>query len=277
MKINDSERFAHPILSPTTEDFGDSALILSVEILERPATSELTLRCTLATDHSDFAEALENDAIACSANIVCLDTFYNAFHPIDLGLTEITVKPGMLRGRTSIKAICTTTQGLDVAAWAGLHNEFDKVACKIPEKTVLGLSEEFVIDVGLDKLRPFESIFRLVKQDTLEPDRISIDVDSQYILIAAPKELYFTINALRNSPTTRDVLLNSVYFAATLEVLTMIKEDPGSFEGQWWFRVFQARCVRLGLDIANTDLLEGAQILLNQPLGRLVKLQGLME
>lgn len=277
MKINDQLRFAHPVLSPLTGDFADFVLDLNVQISEVPSTSELSLSCTINSEHPNFNKALNDGAITCYGNIVCQETYYNEFHILNVGTTNINIHPGLLRGRTRLRAICVTTEKLDVSMWENIHNEFNDIACLIPPSSLIGMSEEFIFHVGLDKLRPFESIFRLIKNDSLDEDKIAVAVDQQYIRIGAPTHLYTTINALRNSPATRDILLNSIYFASTMEVLMHIKNDLNGFDDKWWFRVFSARCTHLGIDIENADVLESTQTLLNQSLGRLHKLQSLME
>ena len=277
MKINDQLRFVHPVLSPVTGDFSDFVLDLEVQISEVPLTGELSLSCSIMTQHQDFNNALNKGDIICFGNLICRNTYYNEFHSLNPKTTNINIQPGLLRGRTTFRTICTARNQLDVSGWENIHNEFDKRSCVNSKSSLIGMSDEFVFEVGRDKLQPFESIFRLIKDDALNEDTIAVDVDKQYIRIAAPTNLYLSINALRNTPLTRDILLNSIYFAATMEVLSFIQSEPNGFEDKWWFRVFSARCNHLGIDIENQDILKSTQILLNQSLGKLHKLQSMME
>lgn len=277
MKINDQLRFVHPVLSPVTGDFGEFNLDLEVQISEVPSTGELSLSCIITTQHEDFNRALSDGVIACYGNLVCRNTYYNEFHSLNEKITNINIQPGLLRGRTSLRTICTAKNQIDVSSWKNIHHEFDKNSCLISEYSLIGLSDEYVFEVGLDKLQPFESIFRLIKDDALNEDTIAVDVDKQYIRIAAPTKLYRSINALRNTPPTRDILLNSIYFSATMEVLSLIQSEPNAFDDKWWYRVFSARCNHLGIDLENQEILKSTQILLNQSLGKLHKLQSLME
>src|SRR5690606_7666850 len=119
------------------------------------------------------------------------------------------------------------------------------------------------------KLRPMESIFRLARNDTLEEGEIAVDVDGQCIRINAAPKLFSTISALRHKSVTRDILLNSVYLSASLQVMALIQDDPTSFEDKWWFRVFSARCTQLGIRVEDAELLRSVQLLLNRPLSRL--------
>lgn len=277
MKINDQLRFSHPVLSADTSDLGEFTLGINITVSEIPETSALSLICKLETGHPDFRRALDEGYISCFANIICLDTFYNQFHPLTPTETTVTVPPGLLRGRAQVRAIAVATKDLDISSWQYVHEEFNNISCLITKNSVVGLSEEFPIDVGLDKLRSLESIFRLVRQDSIAEGQIAVDIDTQYIRISAPPALYSTIHALRNLPTTRDVLLNSVYLSAVLEVLALVKSEPTGFEDKWWFRVFRARCTRLGIDLEDNDLLKSAQQLLGSPLAKLRTLQEHLE
>ena len=277
MKINNQLRFPHPVLSPFTEDFGESSIALEIVVEEVPSTSALTLRCTLQCEHSQLNTLRERDLVHCYANVVCLETYFNEFFPLSKSETSIEIEPGLLRGLTRVRPICIAAADVDVGEWDDVHAEFSKESCRIPKSGIIAIGEEFRLDVGLDKLRPMESIFRLAKKDTLEEGEVAVDIETQYIRINASPELYSTITELRNLPATRDVLLNSVYLAATLEVLALIGDDPQMLEDKWWFRVFRARCTQLGLDPENIDLLYGTQLLLNRPLQRLQRLKEIVE
>lgn len=277
MKINDQLRFPHPVLGPFTEDFGEFSISMDILVEEVPATSALTLRCTFRCEHPQLNTSRENGLVDCFANVVCLATYFNEFFPLSNSETRIDIEPGLLRGLTRIRPICVAAEDIHVDGWEDVHPEFNSESCRIPKAGIVAVGEEFLLDVGLDKLRPMESIFRLAKKDTLEEGEIAVDIETQYIRINASPELYATITELRNLPATRDVLLNSVYLAATLEVLSLIDDDPQTLEDRWWFRIFSARCTQLGLDPETADLLDGTQLLLNRPLHRLQRLREIIE
>src|SRR5690606_2792100 len=179
MKINDSLRFAHPVFSKATKDFGDYTLDFTVQISESLATGALSLACSLSTDHPQFRQAIAVGHVRSYLNIVCRDTYFNEFRDLNLGETVVEVSPGLLRGRTSLRVICIAAKSLDVTGWNGLDREFPRSSCHIGPPSVVALSEGRLLDVGLDKIRPLSSIFRLEKYDNLEEDTIAVRIDSQ--------------------------------------------------------------------------------------------------
>ena len=277
MKVNERLRFPHPVLNPFSDDFGVFGMSLDITVEEIPSTSALSLNCILQCDHKQLNEFRASGDVKCYANVICLGTYFNEFHELTGDRTSLEIAPGLLRGTTIVRPICVAATRVDVGTWEGVHFEFSKASCAVPKHGVIAIGDEFRLDVGLDKLRPMESIFRLARKETLEEGEIAIDLETQYIRINAAPNLYATITALRNIPATRNVLLNSVYFAATLEVLSLIGDDSETFQDRWWFRVFIARCTQLAIDPTRCDLLEATQILLNRPLARLHKLEEIVE
>jgi hypothetical protein len=277
MKLNDEERFPYPVLAPFTDDFLESTITFEVDVEEVPATSALSLLCTLKLDHNDLIATIQEGMVACYVNVVCRSTYFNEFYDISLDRTRIEVPPGLLRGPAQVRAVLLAKADLDLRRWRSIHPEFPETSRFVKKASVIAVSDEFRLDIGLDKLRPMESIFRLARSESLEEGEIAVDVDGQCIRINAAPKLFATINALRHTSVTKDILLTSVYFCASLQVMSLIQDDPHSFEDKWWFRVFSARCTQLDIRNEDGELLRNAQLMLNRPLGRLHNLEEVAE
>src|SRR5690606_2984611 len=105
MKINDQQRYPHPVLTTFTDDFLNSTITFAVEVEEVPATTTLYLTCTLEADNSDLIASIRDGYVGSYVNIVCLPTYFNEFYEISLGTSTVDVAPGLLRGQTQVSAL----------------------------------------------------------------------------------------------------------------------------------------------------------------------------
>jgi hypothetical protein len=65
------------------------------------------------------------------------------------------------------------------------------------------------------------------------------------------------------------VLLNGIYLTAVMDVLAILKDGDGIYEGKRWHTVFAAKIQHLGINITTGDILENSQTLLQSPFTRI--------
>ena len=135
------------------------------------------------------------------------------------------------------------------------------------------MGPEFRFSIDPRKFKPFETIFKLAVDDTVEPGMIEVDTDDDKIGILAESATHTALDSMRNLPATRSVMLSAVYMPVIADIVSRMQLGDKSFEAQRWFQVFSAKCDDLGIQPNDPSVspLRVAQLLLKAPLKQTTK------
>lgn len=264
MRIKDSASFPHPVLSKQTLDYGALSLTVELDIEECPDVGNLFLNGTLGIDDTEILELVRRGDANAGIMVTCRDTYYDHFHVTGMEQFRLDLSGGKLRGRTNIRAVVVAATNRIGLASSFIDPEFPMDSRFADSGDIIASSEEFAYEVGLEKLAPLESIFRLKLIPDVPEGEFQINLEGESIDILASADLHGMLSIVRDS-RARDVLLSSLYLPTLMSVLEAMKED-GQYEGKRWHTVMAARCSAEGIDIANCDLAQAAQRLLDRPL-----------
>ncbi|MCI1151924.1 hypothetical protein [Stenotrophomonas maltophilia] len=270
MRIKDSASFPHPVLSKQTLDYGALSLTVELDIEESPDVGNLFLNGTLGIDDTEILELVRRGDANAGIMVTCRDTYYDHFHVTGTEQFRLDLSGGKLRGRTNIRAVVVAATDRIGLASSFIDPEFPMDSRFADAGDIIASSEEFAYEVGLEKLAPLESIFRLKLLPDVPEGEFQINLEGESIDILASADLHGMLSIVRDS-RARDVLLSSLYLPTLMSVLEAMKED-GQYEGKRWHTVMAARCSAAGIDIANCDLAQAAQRLLDRPLRAIGKI-----
>lgn len=267
MLIRPSTTFAHPILSPHTEDYGDRTFDITLDVEESPDTGAIRIGGQCILDDPSVRKIVESGQATIGVIVECLETYYQRFVPVKLASFTLDFDQGELRGRVMVQAVIA-------ASTASVHLASESIAEDYPEHTrsvkagdVIAVSTIHSFEAGLDKLLPMESIFHLVSNEQVEEGLFHVGLDNEAIRIEVHPNLYTTIYGIRGT-RMRDLLLPSFFLPAVMTALDAMR-NPG-YEAHRWHRVIEARCNNEGITVdAGTDLAFAGQKLLDAPLGLL--------
>lgn len=270
MLIRPTSAFAHPVLSPSTDDYGDRIFDISLDIEEAPDVGEVVVKGRYELDDAEVENLLRSKLAISGVIVESLETYFQIFVPISGSSFTLEFTGGELRGRVAIQAVVAAATDDVPLRSPYISSEYPPHTQQLKAGDVVAASSIHWFEAGQDKLLPMESIFRLVASDDVEDGVFQIGLDSEAILIEVNRKLYDTIYGIRGS-SMRDILLPSLFLPAVMNALDAMR-TPGS-EGLRWYRVIEARCSNEGILLDhNTDLSLAAQCLLRGPLGVLSNL-----
>jgi hypothetical protein len=274
MKINNSTRFPHPVLSEVTGDYQAGSFSIFIgRTTENPVTGNLNMEYTVSLDEPKLKLKMDNGVAIPGVFITCLDVYYSALHPLEELTGSLAFAPGKLKGRVSIRPFLWAGDGIKNFSSRNLHEDYNNALWDFSTGSILAMGSEYVIHVGHEKLAPMESIFSLAVSDEVEEGEIKVDTGNDKITILGSNDTFHAINLLRNTKQGRDILLNSVYLPVVMEVLSQLREDDGTLAGKRWHSVFTAKCTHLKIDLqSGGSILEDAQKLLKLPIKRIMSL-----
>lgn len=265
MRITEATRFPHPVLSPEGNDFTSGEFEVELDVTEKPATGALTFRYRILLTEPEITSFVTSGRAAVGCFVRCGDTYYSELR--ELGWPEGTseFRPGSLRNRVTVRPLIWLKE--DVANWSSsaIHPEF-LPPVSLDRGSIIAISREYVISVGLQKFAPMESIFQLSESEDTPEGAVQINPDGDRIAILVGPALHRTIGILRGQQSGQSLLLNAVYLPAVMELLDMLRLDQAQYAGHRWFQPFMAKCDANGIDLSGRpSLFESAQKLLRHP------------
>ena len=277
MKINRLTRFPYPVLEEYTDDYKSGDFSVGVEISESIKTGALVIHYNVQLTEETLSGYLENNSAKACLFITCLETYYNTLHEIAAPVGKLEVKQGSLFGNVRLLPLIVLTDKASRLESKNFHEDYGDQVFPLEEGEILAIGEEYVINVGREKLAPIESIFNLAVNDSVPKGQFQVDLDEEKITILAEKNTYQSIYSIRNTSFGKSMVLNSVYLPAIMEILSVLQQDPGSYQEKRWFGVFEAKCIHENINLENPDLLKDSQRLLKTPFSRVVSLMQEMD
>lgn len=277
MKLKADTRFPHPILAEFTDDYPHLDFQFDLaSVKELTATGEIKIKGHLNLGDLRFNDAIRQGDLACGVYVTCADTYFSEFISISIGDWSFSIASGNLRGTVKLRAVVFVAADNFKVPAEIIHNEFGDKDFILIRHDLIGVSEEFEFEAGLDKLVPMESVFRLESDGSIESGLFIVGTDSQAIVIRVHPDLYQALNAVRTSQSGKRILLSSLYLPCLVEILDIASKEPSA--ELRWYRAIESRCRQAGVELNGKDLLRKAQLLLNFPLGELKDvMEGLLE
>jgi hypothetical protein len=274
MKIEDTMRYPHPVLSELTNDYTTGEF--SCELTQQLTTSgELKLTSTFKLTSDELKSLIESQRASAGYFLVCRRTFYNKLEAVPINKTDRHFPASDLFGTVIIRPIVWTLKDVQNYSSKSMHREFGETI-HICKGAIIAIGPEFRFSMDKRKFKPFESIFELAEDPNVDAGTFVVDPLREKITILAEKKTYSDLSNLRGLPRGRDILLNAVYMPAVMEVVAAIQAGESSITSKPWFRIFKAKCDDIGLNPSDPSQTpaQAAQKLLRAPLKKTISVMG---
>jgi hypothetical protein len=272
VKINESMCFPHPVLGPETGDYSSGEFNLEIRaVSEAFSTDQVTVDYSATLTEVGLLSALSSGTVSVGIFVTCLDTYYSNAIALSLGDGRFAFDPGALVGRVEIQPLIWARFGIPHFSLSNCHSEFGGGTMGIEAGEILALGELQVLNIGREKLAQTDTIFSIVKDETLADGQLSVNLDADRIQVLVAENIHQSVNDLRAKKFGHSIVLNGVYLPAVMQVLDILRAGEGDYEGRRWHRIFRAKCEYLGVNVQQPDLWRDAQILLNDPFSEIAK------
>lgn len=276
MKLDESTRFPHPVLSRDTGDYLSGEFKVDLAVVEQPSTGLVSLEYSVLLTEPHLHAAVREGRAGVGLFVSCAESYFSDLVQLGLDPGTYIFPSGSLIGRVEMRPMIWASRAMNTFPLENCDPEFGQAPLSFPAGAILGLEDEIIINVGREKLAQMDTIFSLVEAPDLPAGTFSVLLDSDRVKILVAQDIYSTVNSLRVLPVGKPVILNSVYLPAVMEVLSSLRDGGNGYEGRRWYRVFGAKCDHLGIDIQAPELWRDAQKLLHAPFGDIARTKNIL-
>jgi hypothetical protein len=278
MKITQSARFAHPVLTADTDDYAAGKQFSVQTTFTEQKSGAVIIRYSIDLNEEAITALIVAGDAEAGLFITCKDTYYSRLHPLALKGGKLDLKSGNLKGMVSIRPMIYARKAIGNYTSDTLHDEFRSDAVSFSQGAILALDDEYTTYVGREKLAPMESIFSFGKKEGMREGEFEVDLNKDKITILASQTTFEAVNKMRGMVTHKPFLLNGVYLPVVMDVLAALKDGGAEYEECQWYRIFMAKCDFYKIDPAkNCEILKSAQMLLQNPFLRIQNSKALQE
>jgi hypothetical protein len=269
MRFDHQKAFPYPVLRPDVDDYLNAEFQVSVDVTGGKDNQKIEAKIAVALSSAEIKKEIEKGNAAISLVFSCRDTYFReavTMHKYEL---KKSFDSSVFRGQVIVYPFIVALKPITRFSAKGINKEFRKDSFEFSIGEVLAADEPKVIYIDRELFKPVSSILQIVKDDNLTGFewRIRFDEDKLQILLSA--EAKEVIDKARNTKHNQAVLLNSIYFAAIMEAIQKLKEEPDLTEERRWARVIEQQCHNAALDYTKHETYLIAQQLLRMPLNLL--------
>ena len=197
MRIPENTRFPHPVLGLDTGDFVVGEFSVQIEVIENRFTGAVTLEHAITLTESGILALVESNKASVGYIIKCADTFFSDLRQIAWSTGKTDFSPGLLLNRVSLRPIVWLKTDLNEWNPGTIHHEFEP-PLSLNNGDIVAIGEELIFSVGQAKLAPIESIFDLVRSESISEGLFEVDTTGHRIALLVNEKMFQTLAQLRS-------------------------------------------------------------------------------
>ena len=268
MQFNLQRAFPYPVLRPGVDDYIDGDFQVTVDFV--PTEDSMRVECTFQLSVDEIRDQIDEQKARFVSVIACRDTFFRYVCSSHQPTSHDLLPLGSLRGEVIISSYVIADAPISSFNSDLINKEFGAGPFSYPAGGVLALDEPKAIFIERDNFRPISSVFELVCRPGLSRYEWRLNLESEKVQIVVSEDAKRRIDIARNDKAKQVVLINSLYFAAIMQIASTLKgsEDYNEYR---WAKVFMQQAHNLGIDLDKIDEYIVAQKLLRSPMMLLEK------
>lgn len=257
--------FPYPVLRPGIDDYRDSDIQATVHFEQSAGSKTITAEVEFALSVTEIKDLIDQGRAEYVVVFACRDTYFRKSSSSKIPNFSESFSVGELRGEVLIYPYIIASTDITDFSCSWINAEFGTGPFSFPSGSVLALDPPQSIYIDRDAFKPISSCFLLVKGDNIPENEWQVFAENDKVQIAVSPTLKARIDAARNTKENRAILINSIYFGAVMQCLSLLKKDNGSMEYRW-AEIFRQRLSDQSIDIDNHDEVWIAQQLMRHPI-----------
>jgi hypothetical protein len=268
MRFDPQKSFGYPVLRKNSDDYIDADINASVELVETITSHDTYLvEYQVMIGVAELRAALRSKQVLLVVNFACPRTLYSdTFIVSDLsGAREIDMRD--IRGDLIISlelVVATDTFRLKSTKF---HTEFggSNGVFELVAGDLIAQASPMRIFIEREVFQTVMSLFDWKIDEDIIDGAWRLEPSDDVVFILLNKNQRDLLGQLENSERGQNILLNSIFFAAVVQLIQQILDDEDN--ETLWARTIQTKFNAMGIFISKKDdPIELAQKLLKYPL-----------
>ena len=170
-------------------------------------------------------------------------------HTTDQEESEVHFPAGRLRGEVQVYPYISAIQPISNYSSDWINPEFGDGPFSYEVGSVLAIDRPQLIYIDRDVFKPLSSVFVLVKDESIVGHEWQVRPTEDKVQIVLSPEAKERVDSARNNKGHRAVLMNSIYFAAVMQCISMLKNGKEDAESTRWGSVILQKCHNEGINV----------------------------
>jgi hypothetical protein len=269
MLFEAQKAFPYPVLRDDIDDYVDGAFQASVSFIVSADCSKVSAAVKVLLSVPELTQLVEFGKVDYVVIFECKDTFYRKTVHSKSKEFDVNFEAHVLRGDVTASPFIVAIDNIDGFMCGLINPEYGGGPVAFSRGSVLAVDTPSKIYIDKDVFKPASSLFELVRNTNLLGSSWKLRTEEDRVQIEVSPKIKEKLDRFRNEKKNKAILINSIYFAAVMECVSLLKDYEGDEETALkWQRVMLKRCDNLGIHIKTEPLHEIAQKLLNDPFGR---------
>lgn len=265
MQFDTLRAFPYPVLRPDVDDYIDGDIQVTVEFSPSADGQEVSAHVSFHVSVPELLREVESGRAQFVIVFACRDTYFRHVHGTADASSEVTFPAGSLRGEVQVFPYICAVKEIKQYSSGWINSEFGAGPFKYEVGSVLAVDRPQVVYIDRDVFKPLSSVFVLIKDDAVVGHEWQVKTTDDKVHIVVSPELKERIDAARNNKGHRAVLMNSIYFAAVMQCISLLKNSRVDAENTRWGNVILQKCHNQGINIDDHDEYLVAERLMKSP------------
>ena len=276
MNFNRPRSWAHPVLSPLSDDVVPNHFDFRLDVL--PEHKRWILDIEASDEDATLAHSVQTAKARYLAHVECKRTYFRAAFSSNTPRFEMEIAGDALFGAVEVSLLVVAAKDLKDYRHPNQHADYRNGAFNISigEPLAVAVSKSFEAFLEADPILKLSSIIDIRRDKELRV--MDVNPRGDRIVIKLPSAEFDDYVQVRVDPRLRGLVATTVILPALMDAFYFLRTLPESElddfnSGHRWSRLVLGRLDRMDVDLVDPDAetgvcLEAAQLLLREPLRR---------
>ncbi|MES2120491.1 MAG: hypothetical protein V4513_07950 [Pseudomonadota bacterium] len=265
MQFDSLRAFPYPVLRPDVDDYVDGDMQVTVEFSPSSDGQEVSAHVNFHVSVPELVAEVKSGRARYVVVFACRDTYFRHVHETGETSSQVTFPAGSLRGEVQVYPYIYAAKLIAKYSSQWINPEFGSGPFRYEIGSVLAVDRPQVVYIDRDVFKPLSSVFVLVKDDAIVGHEWQVKTTDDKVHIVLSPDLKERIDAARNNKGHRAVLMNSIYFAAVMQCISLLKSGKADAENTRWGNVILQKCHNGGINIDEHEEYLIAERLMKSP------------
>ncbi|MDX8455964.1 hypothetical protein RFM98_24830 [Mesorhizobium sp. VK9D] len=264
MQFDSLRAFPYPVLRPDVDDYVDGDIQVTAEFEPSMDGQEVVAEVAFHLSVEELRAEVEAGRAKYTTVFACRDTYFRHVHSSSDESFKVAFPAGRLRGEVQVFPYIASVKTITGYKSKLINSEFGEGPFRYEIGSVLAVDRPQIIYIDRDVFKPLSSVFVLIGDDSIVGHEWQVRTTDDKVQICVSLELKELIDKARNNKAHRAVLMNSIYFAAVMQCISILKSGSEDNESRW-AKVMRQKCHNDGINIDEHDEYLIAEKLMRSP------------